>query len=138
MNSNTIIAGVLGGICSFLVSFALYGFLLKDTFASMCGSATGTMKSDDEIIFWALLLGNLIIGYMVAYIFSTWAAISTFMGGLTGGVVMGLLFTAGYDFIAYGTTHMMTLNGVLLDLVVNIIIWGLASGVVGWWLGRAK
>ncbi|MBK9107198.1 MAG: hypothetical protein IPM92_02150 [Saprospiraceae bacterium] len=138
MNSKIIIAGLLGGICSFLISSALYGMLLQETFASMCGSATGTMRSDDEIIFWALILGNLVIGYMVAYIFSTWANISTFMGGLIGGITMGVLFTAGYDFIFYGTTHVMSLNGILLDIVVNIIIWGVSSGVVGWWLGRSK
>ncbi|MBK8954875.1 MAG: hypothetical protein IPM34_04870 [Saprospiraceae bacterium] len=138
MNSKIIIAGILGGICSFVVSGLLYGNLLKETFATLCGPATGAIRADEDIIWWGLILGNLIIGYMVAYIFGTWAGISTFMGGLIGGITIGLLFTMGYDFIFYGTTHVMSLNGVFLDLVVNILIWGISSGVVGWWLGRSK
>ncbi len=138
MNTKTIIAAVLGGICSFLLGGFIYGMLLKDTMAGLMGSATGVMRSDSEMVLWAMILGNLIIGYLVAYIFSTWAGITTFMGGLTAGATIGALFTVGYDFIAYGTTNMMQLNGVFLDIVVNIIIWGISSGVVGWWLGRSK
>lgn len=138
MNSKAIIAGVLGGITAFLLGWLFYGILLKDTFAGMMGSATGVMKPDEELIFWALVLGHLIIGILIAYIFSTWAGIKTFMGGLQGGAVLGLLFTAGYDFIMYGTSNMMGLNGVLLDCVVGTVMFGISAGVVGWWLGRSN
>ncbi|MBP8724936.1 MAG: hypothetical protein KBF37_10675 [Saprospiraceae bacterium] len=137
MNSKTIIAGILGGICSFLLGFVLYGMLLKDLFAGMAGSATGVMRTDEEMVWWALILGNLIIGFLVAYIFSQWAGISTFMGGLRGGAAMGLFFTAGFDFIFYGTTNVSQLSGTLLDMAVGVVMWGLASGVTGWWLGRS-
>lgn len=138
MNSKAIIAGVLGGITAFLLGWLFYGILLKDTFAGMMGSATGVMRADEEMIFWALGLGNIIIGILFAYIFSTWAGIKTFMGGLQGGAVLGFLFTAGYDFIGYGTSNMFILNGVLLDCVVGTIMTGISAGVVGWWLGRSN
>lgn len=138
MNSKTIIAGILGGICSFLLGWLLYGVLFKDMMASMAGSATGVMRADDEMVFWALILGNLIMGILIAYIFSQWASINTFMGGLTGGATFSGLFAAGFNFIFYGTTNVMAFSGIFIDLVINIVMWGLTSAVIGWWLGRSS
>lgn len=138
MNSKTIIAGILGGICSFLLGWLLYGIVFKNMMADMMGSATGVMRSDSEMVFWALLLGNLLIGCLVAYIFNCWASISTFMGGLTGGATIGLLFTVAFDLIFYATTNVTTISGIAVDVVINLLIWAISSGVVGWWLGRSK
>ena len=138
MNTKILIAALLGGICSTALGWVLYGMLLKNMMAGMMGSATGVMRADSEMVIWAMVLGNLTIGYLVSDIFSTWAGISTFMGGLTAGAVLGLLFSAGMDFLSYGTSNMMQLNGVFLDIVASIIIWSISSGVVGWWLGRSK
>lgn len=138
MNSKTIIAGILGGICSFLLGWLLYGIVFKNMMADMMGSATGVMRSDSEMVFWALILGNLIIGCLVAYIFNFWASISTFMGGLTAGATIGLLFTLAFDLIFYATTNVTTISGIAVDVVINLLIWGISSGVVGWWLGRSK
>ncbi len=138
MNSKTIIAGILGGICSFLLGWLLYGIVFKNMMADMMGSATGVMRSDSEMVFWALLLGNLLIGCLVAYIFNCWASISTFMGGLTAGATIGLLFTVAFDLILYATTNVTTISGIAVDVVINLLIWAISSGVVGWWLGRSK
>lgn len=73
MNTKTIIAAIIGGVAAFLLGWLFYGMLLKDTMAGMMGSAQNVMKKDNEIIFWALILGNLVIGYLVAWIFSSWA-----------------------------------------------------------------
>lgn len=138
MNSKTIIAGILGGICSFLMGWLLYGVLFKDIMAGMEGSATGVMRADDEMVFWALILGNLIMGILIAYIFSQWASINTLMGGLIGGATFGGLFATGYNFIFYGTTNVITLSGLFMDIVINIILWGVSSAIIGWWLGRSS
>ena len=137
MNSKIIIAAVIGGVAAFLLGFLFYNVLLKDMFAGLMGSVKNVMKPDSDIIYWALILGNLIIGYLVAWIFSTWAGIITFAGGAKAGAMMGLLFTIGYDMTSYGVYNMFQLNGVMLDIIVNIVIWTISSGLVGWWLGRS-
>ncbi len=136
MNTKTLIAAVIGGACSFLLGWLFYGIIFKDTLAGMAGSAQGVMKADSEMIFWALLLGNLLIAYLVTYVFSTWAGITTFAAGAQAGAMMGLLFTLGFDMVTYAVTNMMTLSGALLDVVISVIMWGISSGLVGWWLGR--
>jgi hypothetical protein len=137
MNTKTIIAAIIGGVAAFLLGWLFYGMLLKDTMAGMMGSAQNVMKKDNEIIFWALILGNLVIGYLVAWIFSSWAGITTFAGGATAGAMMGFLFTFSYDMMMYATTNTMQLSGALFDIVISTVIWAVSSGLVGWWLGRS-
>lgn len=135
MNAKTLIAAMLGGISSFLLGGFLYGFLFRSTLEGLAGSATNVWRPNDEIILWALLLGNLIIGYLVAFIFTNWAGISTFTGGLKAGAIIGGLYALGFDLLSYGTSQVFQLGGALLDVGLSIVIWALSSGVVGWWLG---
>lgn len=137
MNTKTLIAAIIGGISSFLLGWLFYGILCKDAFASMSGSATGVMRADSEMVYWALILGNLVIGYMVAFIFSTWAGINTFVAGAKAGAVIGFLFTLGFDMVTYATSNISTLNGALLDVAVSTVMWTISSGLVAWWLGRS-
>ena len=135
MNAKTLIAAMLGGISSFLLGGFLYGFLFRSTLEGLAGSATNVWRPNDEIILWALLLGNLIIGYLVAFIFTNWAGSSTFTGGLKAGAIIGGLYALGFDLLSYGTSQVFQLGGALLDVGLSIVIWALSSGVVGWWLG---
>ncbi|MBK6545589.1 MAG: hypothetical protein IPO78_03700 [Saprospiraceae bacterium] len=137
MNTKTIIAAVIGGLSSFLLGWLFYGILFKDALAGMCGSATGVMRADDQMVFWALALGNVVIGYLVAYIFSNWAGINTFIGGAKAGALLGLLFSLGFDLIMYATSNITTLNGVFLDVLIQTIMWAISAAFVGWWLGRS-
>lgn len=135
MSTKALIAGILGGIVYFLLGWLLYGMLLESTFESMSGSAQGVSRGM-EMVMWALIIGQLTLGIMLAYIFSSWSGISTFMGGLKGGAIIGFLMTLGIDMTMFATTNISTLNGALLDVVVMTVNSGLAGGVVGWWLGK--
>lgn len=137
MNSKTIIAAVIGGLALFLLGWLLYGMLFKETLAGMTGSAGNWMRADDDLVFWALGLGNLIIAYLIAWIFSAWAGINTFGGGAQAGAMMGFLFALGFDMICYATSNMITLSGALLDVGISVVMWGIAGGLIGWWLGRS-
>lgn len=137
MNTKTIIAAVIGAVALFLMGWVFYGMIFKDTMAGMAGSATGVMKADNEMIFWALILGNLSIGYMLAWIYSGWAGITTFGGGAQAGAILGFLFTLGFNMISYSVTNMMELSGWLLDIVISVVMWAIAGGLIGWWLGRS-
>jgi hypothetical protein len=137
MNSKTLIAAVIGGLALFLLGWLFYGILFQETLAGMVGSAGNVMRADDDLVFWALGLGNLIIGYLIAWIFSSWAGINTFGGGAQAGAMMGFLFALGFDMICYATSNMFILSGALLDIGISVVMWGIAGGLIGWWLGRS-
>jgi hypothetical protein len=132
MNSKMLIGGVLGGITLFLLGWLIYGVIFAD---SMAGQAC--MRAKDDLNIPMIAVGNIISGLLLGYIFSKWASISTFMGGAIGGAVIGLLMAAGFDCLMYGTTTMVDgMKGILIDVVISTIMYAIAGGVVGWWMGR--
>jgi hypothetical protein len=136
MNTKTMIAGALAGIVYFLLGFLIYGILLKGM-AGMGGTATGVMRADSEMIWWALIIGNLAFGMAFAYILGTWSGVTTFMGGAKAGATVAFIFELGYDLIWYSVSNLMSLQGVCMDVVISTIMSAIAGGVIGWWLGRS-
>lgn len=137
MNTNRILlAAIVGGIVFFLLGFLVYGVLLIKFFADNQGTAQGVMK--DPPTMWALAIGNLAWGFLLAIVFGRWAGIKTFSTGARAGIVIGALMAATYNFNSLGTTNITTLNAVLVDIVVFALMNALIGGVVGWMLGRGK
>ena len=132
--SKLLMAGVAGGVTYFILGFLLYGLLLMDFFTR---NATVNV-SRENMVWWSLILGNLLLGFLLAYVFGKWANIKTFMGGLTGGAIFGILFAGGLDFTMHGTSDMMTMTGILVDIVVNTVMIAITGGVVGLVLGMGK
>ena len=139
MSTNKIlISGLVSGIAVFLMGYLLYGVIFMSTMETMTGSASGVMKEMDAMVWWALIIGNLLWGFLLAYIFGMWANISTFMGGLKGGATVGLLIGAAFDLTMFATANIMTLSGTILDIVIMTVMMGIGGGVAGWMLGRGK
>ncbi len=137
MDSKTrIIATLAGFVTVFLLGWLFYGVLLVDFYAANAGSAVGVMRADTEMIWWALIAGNVLQAYLLVYIFSKWTTISTFGGGLQAGLILGLIMGLAFNLSMYGTTHMMNLTGTLADCVVAAVMTGLTGGVIGMVLGR--
>ena len=78
---NRLLATLVGFVVFFLLGWLVYGMLLMDFYANNAGSATGVMRAEDEMIWWALILGNLFQTYLLVYIFGNWANITTFSDG---------------------------------------------------------
>jgi len=132
MNAKMLIGAFFGAVALFLLGWLIYGVIFAD---SMAGEACMRGKDDMNIAF--IGLGNLFNGLLLSYIFSRWASISTFGGGAMGGAVIGLLMSAGFDCLMYGTTTMMdSPTGILMDVVTSTVMYAIAGGVVGWWIGR--
>ncbi len=137
MNTNKILlAGLIGGAATFLLGWLVWGVALAGFMKDNAGSATGVMKPDGEMVWWALILGNIAGGMLLALIFGRWGSISTFATGAKAGAVIGLLMALYYDLVMLGTTNLMTLNGALVDVLANVVVMGIVGGVVGWFLGR--
>jgi hypothetical protein len=130
MSQRNVLAAVLGGITLFLLGYLFYGVLLADYFAAN-GAA-----NQPQMVLWALGLGELVFACLMAYIFSAWAAISTFAGGAKGGALIGALSGLSIGLIMFGAYGMMTLPAIAVDTLVSLVRGGIAGGVIGAMLGR--
>ncbi len=134
MNTQKIlIAGVIGGVFAFLAGFVIWGLLLKDV--SPSGMAN-VMRGDENMVWWALVVSNLLWGFLLAYIFVQWANISTLQGGAVAGGLLGFLISAAYDTGMYSMTTLFELKDVLMDIITNTVWTALIGAIIGWWLGR--
>ena len=132
-----LIGGIVGGIAYFLLGWLAYGMLLTDFYAKNAGTATGVAKDPKEMIYWALVLGNFAGGFLMAYVFSK-AKIASAAAGAATGAVLGLLITAMYDFIMYGTANIMNMTGLCADLATSTVLSAIVGAIVGFVMGMGK
>ncbi len=129
-------ATLAGFVVYFMLGFILYGVLLMDFYSSHTGTATGVMRIDADMQWWALIAGNVVQAYLLVYIFGNWANITTFGGGLKAGAIIGFIMSLGISLNMYGTTNISDLTSTLVDPVVMSVMLGITGGVIGWVLGR--
>jgi hypothetical protein len=131
-----IMATLAGFVTLFLLGWLIYGMLLMDFFMTNSGSAVGVMRADTEMVWWALVAGNVLQAYFLVYIFGKWANVTSFGSGLQAGATLGLIIGFAYDLTMYGTSNMMNLTATLVDPFVSAIMMGVTGGVIGYVLGR--
>jgi uncharacterized membrane protein len=132
MNTSKFLIGTLvGGIAFFLLGYLFYGVALADFFARHMNAATNSMKPMGEIIWWALVLGNLASGALLTYIFLKLGNIHTFGSGATTGAAIGFFISLSMDLIRYATENSFDHMAVLADIVVGIVMSAIAGGVIG-------
>lgn len=139
MNNKVIIAAILGGIIAFVGGFLIYGLALQNFMAANTGTATGVMKTEmgaSNMVY--IFIGNLATGLLIAYIFDKWANIRTLSTGAQAGAWIGLLVSISLDFSMYGTSNIMNMKAVLVDIVAGSFLTALVGAGVAWWLGRNK
>lgn len=126
-----LVSGIVGGIVSFFAGYLIYGLVMMDFFNKNVGTATGVMRPLPEMIWWSLILGCIFMGLLFSYIFNRWANINTLAAGASAGAVIGLLMTAGTDFILYANTNISTLTGTVVDILTGGIMGALTGAAVG-------
>jgi len=136
MNSQKfIVGGIVGGILYFLLGWVIYGMLLKDFMSS--NVASGTMRADSDMIWWALIVGNLAMGFLLAYVIGKGTVSASSGAGV--GFVLGLLVCLGYDLISYATsTTINSLKVVAADVAATAVMSAIVGGIVGWVMGMSK
>jgi hypothetical protein len=138
MNSQKfVLAGVAAGIVSLLLGWVVYGMLLKDFMANNL-YAPNMMKKDEDTIWWSLIVGQLLMGFFLAYIIGKANANSP-GAGATIGFVAGLLVCLGVNLTMYGVTNFMgSMKGIAADVIVTAIITAIGGAVVGWVYGMKR
>ncbi|HEV8284418.1 MAG TPA: hypothetical protein VGQ09_08910 [Chitinophagaceae bacterium] len=138
MNSQKfIVGGIVGGIVYFLLGWLVYGMLLKDFMANNM-SAPGTMRADADTIWWALILGQVAGGFLLAYVIGKSNAASAGAGAGVGFIV-GLLVCLSFDLTMYGISTIITsLKGLAADVAAFAVMSAITGAAVGWVMGMSK
>jgi len=134
--TNRILATLAGTAVLFLLGWVLYGMLLMDFYAANVGTATNVSRSDEDMVFWALLVGNVFQAYLLVYVFGKMNLAKSFGSGLTQGAIIGLILGLGFNLVMFGTTNIMNLTAALVDPLVFAVMMGLAGGVITLVMGK--
>jgi hypothetical protein len=125
-----LIGGIVGGILFFGLGWLIYGNLLMSFMQKHPGTATGVDRSMEDMRFLYLCLGNLLQGFLLAYIFIR-ANVKTAASGLITGGVLGALMAAGMDCIMYGTTNIISKTAMAADVAAFTVMCAVVGAVLG-------
>jgi uncharacterized membrane protein len=138
MNTNKfLIGGIIGGIVMFLLGWLVWGMLLTDFMQANAGTATGVMRPNDQMIFWAAILGNLCTGFAMSYVLIK-AGVANAAGGAAIGAVVGLLFGASRDLVIYAVSNISNLQATLVNICAGTAVTAIVGAAVGWYLGMGR
>lgn len=133
MNTKTLIIGIAGGIVVFLTGFLIYGILMMEYFANNMNSYPGFTKDPIEI--WAIALGNIIWGVLLAYVFNL-GGLKTAGSGALNGAMLFFLFSLGTNIVSYGQNNLYSLPLSFVDALCMAILGCLGGALTGWLMGK--
>lgn len=122
-----LIGGIVGGVAFFLLGWLFYGILLMDFMREHHGLTAGYERPMPMMLY--LVIGNLLSGFLLTYIFIK-ANVNSLANGLITGGVIGLLLSASYDTLMYATTTLMSRTMIAADVAVAVVMSAIAGGVI--------
>jgi hypothetical protein len=139
MNGTKFLTGTLiGGIAFFFLGYLIYGLALGGFFREHSSAAPGAMKTMSEIIWWALILGNLASGALITWTFLKLGTVTSFSTGFRTAAVIGLFVALSLDLIHYATENSLDLTSMFVDVLVGTLMYAIAGGLIAALLGRGK
>ena len=139
MNTNKfLVGGIIGGIANFLLGWLIWGTLLMD-FMNEHTSEVGkaAMRGEENMIWWALIAGNLLYGLLLSYILNKSGTASA-SAGATAAAVFGLLFAGAVDLYIYAQMDLWDTTAIAVDVAANTVVTAIVGGIIGWYLGMGK
>lgn len=133
-----LIGTLVGGIAFFFLGYLIYGVALASFFNQHSVAATGSMKTMEEIVWWALIAGNLASGALLTYIFLKWAHVTSFSSGASAAAAIGFFMSLSMDLIRFATSNSFDLAASLTDVVVGTVMAAVAGGAIGAVLGMGS
>ncbi|MEZ4775574.1 MAG: hypothetical protein R3D00_20480 [Bacteroidia bacterium] len=128
------LATLAGAVAIFFLAYLFYEPLLGSFF-----EAHGTNPTAREMpLMLLLVVASLIWAALYTLIFMRWAGISTFMGGLKAGAIIGGLIGLSMNLEFFALNTNMDYLSVIVDTIVWVLRFGLAGGAIGWVLGRGN
>ena len=132
MNSKKfLIGGIVGGIAFFLLGWLVWGILLMDFMQSHSNSSSGVFRAEADMVWWAMVVGNLAMGFLLSYVLSK-ASINTAGGGIATGAVFGLLWAVAIDCMMYAQVNLYDTTAMIADIGASTVVTGVVGGIIGW------
>ncbi len=119
--SNFIAGSIAGAIVYFLLGWLFYGILFTDLY-----------PQGGSMLF--IFLGCLSFAALLAYVFTKWANISTWMTGAKGGAAIALFYALSMNFFMYASQEPNYQN-IAIDVVITIISGAITGAAIGIVLG---
>ena len=126
---------VFGGIVFFLLGWLVYGILLANFMEAQ--TDTSLNRPDDQMVWWAMILSNLVLGLLVTLVLK-WSNASKFTDGIQTGALFGLLFALSMDLMMYSMTSMITVTALIVDVIVMAILLAIVGLVIVLTWGKDK
>jgi hypothetical protein len=121
----------IGSIAGTIVIYALgelfWVHLFADFFNANGGGAVGVTRP--EIILWAILLGTLLYGVLVALMLE-WRGSKSVVDGLITGAIVGALVWGMTDFTQYALNTMNNLAATIADTALEGVRGGVAGAII--------
>lgn len=130
-----LMGGITGGAIFFLLGWLIYGMLLMNFMNGHPGTAGNIARIEPDYLY--LIIGNLAMGFLMAYIFIKANINSLGSGFVTAGVI-GLLMAVGYDCVMYATTTIISKTGMAVDVAASTVMSAFTGAAVGALLGMGK
>jgi len=138
MNTKMILASLAAGIASFLLGWVVFGMLLMGYYEANMNPIEGMWRAEADMNMMAMLLSNLGWGTIVGW--SLWRmGITTAMGGLLPGAILGGLITFSMDMYLLAMSNMYANTTIIaVDVLVNVCMSAVLGAVAGFVLGMGK
>lgn len=136
MNVKLLLATLAGAVAAFLLGWLFWGVLLTDFFAANTNTFEGLEKEMPNLIL--MFFSNVVIAFLLGFIFQRWAHISTFVGGLKGGAIIGILIAISYDLSFLSMMNLFNTSAAIVDILTATVWYALIGGVVAFVLGYGK
>lgn len=130
-----LMGGIAGGIAFFLLGWLIYGILLMDFMTGHPGTIGPTQKAEPDYMY--LIIGNLAMGFLFAYIFMKGNVNSLASGFVTGGIV-GLLMGVGGNCVTYATTNITSKMAMAADVGALTIMTAIGGAIIGMVMGMGN
>jgi len=131
-----IIGGLLGGVAHFFLGWVVWGMLIMGFMHNHSNpTAAIIFRNENEMKWWAMIVGNLTVGFLICYVL-TKANIKNAAGGAFTGAVVGMLHSLATGLIVYAQMMIFGLPAIAADVVASAVVLGIVGGIVGWYLGR--
>ncbi len=138
MNTNKfLIGGIIGGVANFLLGWLIYGMLLMSFMHTHSNNTSGVFRAEADMVWWAMIAGNLALGFLFSYILNKTNVSSAATGAATGAVV-GLLMSTAIDLTMYAQLNLFDTTAMAVDIVASTVISAIVGAVIGAYLGMGK
>jgi hypothetical protein len=139
MNTNKfLVGGIIGGVANFLLGWLVWGMLLTDFMQQhTTEAAKNIMRGEDNMVWWALIAGNLLWGLTLSWVLVKSGASSASSGASTG-AVFGLLVSASINCFLYAQMDAWDTTSIAVDIVANTVVGAVVGAIIGWYLGMGK